>query len=269
MILSIFKDLANWFFKIKDNLSLKDSLIPFITGIGVGFILCVLVYILYVFVSFKKNEKKVKPVIKVSDEELKRIINNSKNRFMEESSMKSLNQKFNELCEISWEMIQDIASCYYPDSKYPIYELSAEEFLLLNHYITDRVDTLLSGRVFSKVKKVKLSTVFKLIDAKKKYDENKAVSAMKKANVSGIKKVVSVVLHSVNPFHWIKKVAFDIPFIKISNKIAITIIDIISEETINVYSKSVFRDEDEMKFMEVVKEVEEMLGENYEEESYE
>ena len=188
---------------------------------------------------------------------------------MEESSMKSLNQKFNELCEISWEMIQDIASCYYPDSKYPIYELSAEEFLLLNHYITDRVDTLLSGRVFSKVKKVKLSTVFKLIDAKKKYDENKAVSAMRKANVSGIKKVVSVVLHSVNPFHWIKKVAIDIPFIKISNKIAITIIDIISEETINVYSKSVFRDEDEMKFLEVVKEVEEMLGENYEEENYE
>ena len=54
-----------------------------------------------------------------------------------------------------------------------------------------------------------------------------------------------------------------------SNKIAITIIDIISEETINVYSKSVFRDEDEMKFLEVVKEVEEMLGENYEEENYE
>ena len=92
---------------------------------------------------------------------------------------------------------------------------------------------------------------------------------MRKANISGIKKVVSVVLHSVNPFHWIKKVAIDIPFIKISNKIAITIIDIISEETINVYSKSVFRDEDEMKFLEVVKEVEEMLGENYEEENYE
>ena len=92
---------------------------------------------------------------------------------------------------------------------------------------------------------------------------------MKKANVSGIKKVVSVVLHSVNPFHWIKRVAFDIPFIKISNKIALTIIDIISEETINVYSKSVFRNEDEIKIMEVVKEVEEMLGENFEEESYE
>lgn len=269
MILNIFNDISSWFFKVRENISLEKMLAPFLAGVGIGFILFLLLYILYVFVSFRKNETKTGANITIDNERINQIIINSKNRYNEESSMKKIAEKFSDLCEISWEMIQDIASEYYPNSRYPIYELSIEEFLLLNHYITDRVDSLFSGRVLKKMKEYKLSTVFKLIDVKKKYDETKVAKAAKKANISGFGKVVGVVLHSVNPFYWLKKAMIDLPFIKVSNKVALIIIDIVSEETVKVYSKSVFKKEDDVKFMQVVQEVEDMLVKNYEEEDNE
>lgn len=267
MVLNIFNDISAWFFRVKESVSLKEFIGPFLAGIGVGFLLFLLLYVLFIFVSFRKKQEKSIGHVEIDNEKIKRIILNSKNRFNEESSMKPVSQKFSELGEISWEMIQDIASVYYPDSKYPIYELSSEEFLQLAHYITDRVDSLLSGRILSKMKKYKLSSVFSLLDAKRKYEETKIAKIAKKANATGIGKVLSVIIHTVNPFHWLKKAMIDLPFIKISNKIALVILDIISEETVKVYSKSVFKKEEDYEFIKTVKEAEEFLEKNeYEEE---
>ena len=59
----------------------------------------------------------------------------------------------------------------------------------------------------------------------------------------------------------------ELPFIKVSNKVALVIIDIISEETVKVYSKSVFKKEEDYDFMKTVKEAEEFLEKNeYQEE---
>ncbi len=44
--------------------------------------------------------------------------------------------------------------------------------------------------------------------------------------------MLSVIIHTVNPFHWLKRAMIDLPFIKVSNKVALVIIDIISEETV-------------------------------------
>lgn len=267
MIINVFNDISAWFFRVKENISLKEFIGPFLAGIGVGFLLFLLLYILFIFVSFRKKQKESVGYVEIDNEKIKRIILNSKNRFNEESSMKPVSQKFSELGEISWEMIQDIASVYYPKSKYPMYELSSEEFLQLAHYITNRVDMLLSGRILQKMKKYKLSSIFSLLDAKKKYDETKIAKLAKKANATGVGKVLSVIIHTVNPFHWLKRAMIDLPFIKISNKVALVIIDIISEETVKVYSKSVFKKEEDYDFMKTVKEAEEFLEKNeYQEE---
>lgn len=266
MVLNIFNDISTWFFKIKENFSLKEYIAPFLAGVTVGFLLFLLFYVLFIFVSFRKKQKESLGHVEIDNEKIERIILSSKNRFNEESSMKPVNQKFGELGEISWEMIQDIASVYYPESKYPVYELSSDEFLQLIHYITNRIDSLLSGRIFSKMRKYKLSTVFTLIDAKKKYDETKIAKAAKKANISGIGKVLNVIIHSVNPFHWLKKAMIDFPFIKVSNKIALVIIDIVAEETVKVYSKNAFKEED-IELLRTIKQAEEFLEKNnYEEE---
>ena len=137
--LNVFDDISNWFFRVTSNITFKGQVIPFLFGIVFGIIIFGLMYVLFVFATFKKNEKKSKGYVEISDEKILQIIQNSKNKFLEESSMKPLSEKYQDVAKISWEVICDIASTIYPDSKHPLFELTSNEFLLLIHYISDRL----------------------------------------------------------------------------------------------------------------------------------
>jgi hypothetical protein len=243
MFLSIFDDIKKLISQLLSKFSWGNVLI-FITGIAFGFVVCAFIYIVIVLTSLKKNEKEAKmQTVEIEDEELKRILRSARNQYYEESSNLPINQKITDLRDISWRLIHDIAKLYYPNSDYPIYELSIDEILILNHYITNRVDSLFKGRILKSFKKVKISQVLKLIDLKKKIDENKVVKAVKKAKVPAIYKATMTVLNVFNPYYWVKKLMINTTLSIGTNKIASTIIDIVGEETIKVYSKSVFNKE--------------------------
>lgn len=238
LFLNVFDDISNWFFRVTSNITFKGQVIPFLFGIVFGIIIFGLMYVLFVFATFKKNEKKSKGYVEISDEKILQIIQNSKNKFLEESSMKPLSEKYQDVVKISWEVICDIASTIYPDSKHPLFELTSNEFLLLIHYISDRVDELLSGRVFRKLREFKVSDIIKYYDAKKTIEETKAVKAAKQ---SGVMKVIGPILNTINPFYWFRKAIVNIAIVKITNKLALDIIDIVGEETTKVYTKEVFK----------------------------
>ena len=46
------------------------------------------------------------------------------------------------LKNLSLELSKDIATKFYPESKYPLLELTIDETLMLGHYITDRIDKI-------------------------------------------------------------------------------------------------------------------------------
>ncbi len=238
--LNIFDDISNWFFRVTSNITFTGQVIPFIFGIIVGVVIFGLLYVLTIVTRFKKNEKKSKGYVEIDDEKILRIIENSKNKFSEESSMKALQEKYKDLSSIAWEEINDIASTIFPDSKHPLFELTPNEFLELIHYISDRIDELLSGRILKKLRQFKVSSIIEFYDTKKKIEETKAVKAAKR---TGVMKVIGPVLNTINPFYWFRKIVLNTAIVKISNNIALDIIDIVGEETVKVYSKTVFRAE--------------------------
>ena len=63
---------------------------------------------------------------------------------------------------MSWDLINDIARTYYPNSQYPLFELSIEELISLDYYIMKRIEKIFSGKVLSKVKKMKISSLVKV-----------------------------------------------------------------------------------------------------------
>ena len=81
-----------------------------------------------------------------------------------------------------YETVNRIATVYYPNSKYPLYELNIEELILLLHYLSNRIDSIFDKGIFKYFKKASLSQVFRILDFKKKVDDNKATKALKKAN---------------------------------------------------------------------------------------
>lgn len=259
MFLNIFESIGDFFSQARETTRL-DSLVPLLIGIFIGFVLFVLVYLTTVLTPIKKEERKVIKLNKENDEIIKRIISNAKNQFIEESSTKATSAKFEDLKYISSNIINDIARVYYPNSAHPIYELSVDEMFILNHYITSRIELLFAGKVLKRIRNVKISSVLNLLDMKKKYDENKLVKAVNKAKLPTIYKSVRATLNIINPVYWLKKLLIDTPFVAASNKIALTIIEIIGSETNKVYSKGVFNlDEDNEEIQKTILEIEEML----------
>jgi len=236
-ILTFFEEMIESF-KINPLL----SLMPFFVGIVFGFMLCLLIYALVVVKSLKKTDKLASnSVLNVDDEIIKEQIISAKNVYNEDSTYKSTNQKIICLRDTCWDLMNDIAKTYYPDSKYPLYELSIDEVIILSNYITNRIDNLFEGVILKKIKNVKISTILKIVDMKKKIDQNKIVKAANKTKLPKGIKITMTILNSLNPVYWVKKVMIDGTFNLIVNKIALTIIEVVGEETANVYSKNVFK----------------------------
>ncbi|HOA78790.1 MAG TPA: hypothetical protein PKO39_04980 [Bacilli bacterium] len=241
--MNLLRKLKDFFAELFGKFSLDNLLILFF-GIIIGFLVCLMIYLVFVFISLKKGEKRYQAQKQeIEDEKIARLIRSARNLFIEEYANETLGQKINAVGKISWNLINDIAKVYYPKSNYPIYELSLDELIILNHYITDRVDMIFKGPVLSPLKKVKIANILKLFEIKKKIDENVAVKAANKLKIPKILQATVAVLNIFNPAYWVKKLMVNTTILAASNKICTTIIDVVGEETNKVYSKNVFNRE--------------------------
>ena len=221
---------------IKEKILNWGNLVAFLIGIGIGFILTLLLYLLIVVTSVKKEESKIKKtVIKVDDEIINKIIINEKNRYKLEAKNLPASQKIIELRDSCSNLIIDIARTYYPNSHHPVFEITVDELIKLDYYIMEKLETLFSRRLFKKIRTLKLVSIMNFVDKTKRVAENKVVKNTVKPATKFWK-----VINTINPVYWGKKVFSDIPISMITNKIALVIIDIVGNETSKVYSKSVF-----------------------------
>ena len=217
------------------------SLIAFLIGIGVGFVIAVLVYLLVVVTSIKNEEKKAsKVVLKAEDEKVNAIITNEKNRYKIEGASLSAGGKIKEFGNSCLNMISDISRIYYPESPHPEFELTIDEVIKLDYYIMEKIEKIFSRKLIKRFRNVKIVSVMKIMDDAKKITDNKVVKETTK-HASKVWKV----LNFINPVYWGKKLITEVSVSKISNKIILTLIDIVGIESSKVYSKSAFNKDDD------------------------
>lgn len=243
MILNVWESIRNFFSNLFTKVS-WGSIFLLLTGIVIGFIICGISYLIIVLTSINKAGKK-NDQIQYSfthQEDVNNFIRGAKDEYKEESETLTVNQKIECIKKICFQLINDIAKVYYPDSKYPIYEISIEELIVLASYITERIENVFQGKILRKVEKIKISTIFNFLDKKKQIEDSKIVKAAEKTHIGSIAKMASNVLNAVNPVHWIKKTMISGSINIGTNKIANIIIDIVGNETAKVYSKNLFND---------------------------
>ncbi|MDD4212659.1 MAG: hypothetical protein PHY42_04610 [Bacilli bacterium] len=244
MFANFFSTIREWFVRFFEEVTLLD-LIPFITGIVFGMILSVLIYVIILMTTIKREQRFITQCEnQVDDETIQKAIQSAQNVYREEALPLNAGEKIAAIKNISWDLINDIAKLHYPDSKYPIYELSIDEILMLNHYITKRIEHIFDRKILRRVRKLKLSTIVKYLDMKKKIDENKLVKAAQTTTRSKTVQFLFTALNSINPVFWAKKVFTSAIIPAATNRIATLIIDIVGEETRRVYSKSAFIDDE-------------------------
>lgn len=214
------------------------SLISFVIGVIFGFLIMFLMYLYALILNLNKKLRVKKTTeINIDEEEIKYLIEDAKEQFKNKELRHEIGySKY--LTTIIRELGSDIAKKFFPQSKYPYLELTIDESLKLNHYITNRVEELLSGKIFVLVKGWTLARLVQLNETKTKIEETKVVKQAKKYG-----KVATAALHvanAVNPVYWIRKLTTETLMNVVMVRIGLAIISISGEEMYKIYSKKVF-----------------------------
>lgn len=211
---------------------ITDEVITLLIGMGIGLVLF--------FITMMILAMKYKSDIRtygsqtdnpITDEELTVMIKDKVLRFKnQEEEMTSI--KFTTI--LVKELVEDIAKRYYPNSKYPMYELTIDELIQLNYHVTTRVEGILNFKmlgfsILSKVKRMRIS------DIMKKMEESK-IKKQQEAEKTGFLHKLKKATNAVNPLRMLKEAGID----KAIRFVCVSVIKIAGEESQRIYSKQLF-----------------------------
>ena len=215
------------------------ALLSFAIGIIAGFVILFLIYLYAVLKSFSKKTKIKKTREDVDQFEVEILIKDAQNKFKDKAARKEIGF-FKYLTDLCKELSYDIAKKFFPKSKNPYLEITAEETLLIGHYTINRINQIFDYKLLRMFKGMTLKQIMGVIETKKNFDNSKIVQESKKAGVHKFSSAVMKTLNIVNPVYWIRKLVMDNAVTIIINRMALAAIAIVGEETYKVYSKKLF-----------------------------
>ncbi len=194
------------------------------------------------------NERK-KTKIRMSkgeplDEKVVMDMIESKQNQLEKTARTTDSGYFKVALDLSLELSEEISRYYFPDSRYPLYELSIQELLTLNYYITNRINDLVNGKFFKLFKNYRIASIIDLLNTKKKITNSKLMQISRKIKIQQIYSASKTVLNYANPIYWFRKLAIKPTTVLVTKEICKYIISIFGEETNKIYSKAIFKQED-------------------------
>lgn len=216
----------------------------FLIGAIFGFFVVLLIYIYAVLKGLNKGLKLRKVDEEdIDEEEIKWLIQDAQNDFKNKEKRNEIGF-FPYLLHVNKELSVDIASKFYPKSRYPYLELTIDEALKLNHYITDRLEQFLKPKLFTLIRGKTIASIVEINDAKTKLENSKIAKAAKK--YGKVTSAAFVAVNAINPVYWIRKGSQSFFMNVFLLKIGLVLISITGEETYKIYSKKVFNVEKEI-----------------------
>ena len=179
MSFSMFSDFLNY---LNEKFSGQiPNLIFFGIGLALGILLFLILFLIIFLVS--KSKQKIKNKLNNEQieikEEYKQIIELSKEEYINRYFDADIKTKVTGIGKIILNMMESIATLYYPDSKDPIFEVSLERLVDFLSYTTSRLNYIIDHLLEEKfqivdvltnhsIKDKKISFIFEMIDKKKK-----------------------------------------------------------------------------------------------------
>ena len=223
-----------------------QNIASFFLGLLSGAILMVLLYFLLVILTLRKRNYIIETELNnISEEDIKKMIKDSQNRYLLERNDDNEEIKNKALQSNTIMLIQNIAAKFYPKSNRPLAELTIDELILLDKYIVKRVEEIIDRPGLRIIKRFRLNTIINVANMKKKVDQSSIVKTSKKLRVKEIANGVLMAVNFINPVYWFKKLVLDNVASLIIKKISLCVISIAGEETYRIYSKQAFKEEDE------------------------
>lgn len=219
-------------------------LITFLTGFFFGLVLLSLWYLVAVIASLNKGLRRTKVQEEdIDKKEIEWLIEDAHQTFKNKKLRNEVGYGAH-LLNVALELSNDIATKFYPKSKYPYLELSLDETLVLLNYVSKRFNELLEKPVLKMFKGLTLRRLFTLNETKEKIDKNLIVKTSNKLKINEVVKNTMMTLNVVNPYYWFKRLVLNNVTGAVMVKLGLVIISLTGEETYKIYSKKVFEKED-------------------------
>jgi len=221
-------------------------LITFFSGVFFGFILMAAWYLVAVIASLNTEMRKRKVDVEDIDEkEIEWLIEDAHKLFKDKHQRAKVG--FGQhLLNVSRDLSNDIATKFYPKSKYPYLELTLDESLVLLKYVSNRFNVLLNKPILKMFKGMTLRRLVTLNDVKTKVDSNLIVKSANKLKLFDLFKKSMFVLNLANPIYWFRRLVLDNVLNAILIRLGLVVISLTGEETYKIYSKKVFHVEKEL-----------------------
>ena len=222
------------------NLDYK-LIISFLVGLFFGLLMFILIYVILVLKSIGSKKFMIKTEIDdLTLQEVKDLVGKAQKEYKDDK-LRGSTPKFSHCMNLSKDLVYAISTRYYPNSKYPMLELSIDELILLLGYIEKRLDEILDKRILRLVKRAKISTIYDISVKSSRVVQSKTYEVSK--NVTKGVNTAKKVLNIINPAWWFRKTIMDTALDKILDKLYLVLIAIVGEETYKIYSKKFLNDE--------------------------
>lgn len=230
--------MGDFFRYITNNFDVR-VILSFLVGLLLGMILICLIYALLIILSLrdKKYRIKVNPE-NLKEEEAMNMIHLAQDSF-KDKNLRGKMSRAQHFKRLTSDLVYGIASSFYPDSKYPLLEITVDEAIELIGYVQERLDDILNKKLIKLLRKLKISDIVSMSLSTQSIMDSKAFKVTKSisAKASKVKKVIDI----INPVNWFRRLVVDNAIKVITNKLFLVSLGIIGEEAYKIYSKSVLK----------------------------
>jgi len=181
---------------IKFDLS---TLLVFLSGLLIGFLIFVLIY-LYAVLKSLSRKVKIKNVEEedIDEQEIRWLIIDAQKTFNDKNIRN--NEGYGALLlRLIKELTNDIASKFYPNSRNPYLELTIDETIILANYISVRFDELMSRRILKLFRGMTVNQLLFVKTTKDSIEGHKIVKQFRKHRVTSILKGALATINLANP----------------------------------------------------------------------
>jgi len=225
------------------NLFNLSSLLAFLIGIITGLALFIAFFGIMIARGKKKSKVIEGPTIDaITEDKIREMILAKQNVFTTEVEDNDADY-FKTVSALSLELLHEISSYYYPNSKYPEYELTITEAGELIHYIVNQITSLFDRPVINNFKNVKISTIANLVDKTRKVTNNKTFKAVTGSGAGEAYSALKAVKNVINPIYWFRRIVLKGTMNIALKNVCKAGISIVGNETNKVYSKNLFTQE--------------------------
>jgi hypothetical protein len=229
-----------------------------IFGFLLGIVFMILTLFLMLWIANRRFIKKSMAAVEIDNQVVKGIISIKQKRLLK-SHKTGIQHNFKFTQNLTKELIEEIASYYYPNSKTPALEINLSEALDLTERVTSRLKGILDFKALGPLQHLRISQIVTLLEWKKNMENNRFYQFSKKMKLEKVAKYGYTALNIANPAYWLRKVILTGTIESTLRGIGVMTLNVVGEESSQLYSKKIIDHRDkvlEKEFEKILKEIE-------------